>query len=127
MIYRFHHIHLICKDLKEMIEFFVEVLGARLIAERKFGTADGASLNLHGITVNLRCARENEEICEDARHTCYGYNHVGLEVDDIEAAYEELSGRGFVFISAPKATGNVRFALFKGPEAITIELIQSVI
>ena len=60
MTYRLHHVHLICKDLEGMIKFFVEALGATLVARKKFGTADGASLDLQGTTVNLRVDREDE-------------------------------------------------------------------
>ena len=59
MNYRLHHVHLICKDLEGMINFFTDDLGAALVARQKFGTADGASLNLQGTTVNLRVAGLN--------------------------------------------------------------------
>jgi catechol 2,3-dioxygenase-like lactoylglutathione lyase family enzyme len=35
MSYRFHHVHIVCKDLEEMVRFFTEVLEANLIALRK--------------------------------------------------------------------------------------------
>ncbi len=37
MTYRFHHVHLICKDLEGMINFFTEALGATLVARRNSG------------------------------------------------------------------------------------------
>ena len=62
MKYRYHHLHLICSDLEEMIHFFSETLGAELVARRKFGTSDGASLDLSGVLINLRVAREHETV-----------------------------------------------------------------
>jgi catechol 2,3-dioxygenase-like lactoylglutathione lyase family enzyme len=62
MSYRFHHVHIVCKELETMVRFFTEVLEARLIDMRKFGTADGASLDLNGTTVNLRVAKEGEKM-----------------------------------------------------------------
>lgn len=124
MPYRFHHIHLICKDLEQMISFFTEVIGAELIDRRKFGTADGASLDLQGTTVNLRVAREDEEMVGDASQSRFGYDHIGLEVDDLDAAYNDLTLRGFSFFMTPQDIPNLRIAFFKGPEDITIELIQ---
>jgi catechol 2,3-dioxygenase-like lactoylglutathione lyase family enzyme len=53
MKYNFHHLHIICKDLEQMITFFTDALNAKLVIRRKFGTADGASLDLQGITINL--------------------------------------------------------------------------
>jgi catechol 2,3-dioxygenase-like lactoylglutathione lyase family enzyme len=124
MSYRFHHVHIICKDLEKMIVFFSEVLAARLIDRRKFGTADGASLELDGTTINLRVAREEEKMAGDASQSAYGYDHIGLEVEDIQKAFEDLSARGYSFFMPPKEIPNMKIAFFKGPEDITIELCQ---
>ena len=124
MQYRFHHVHIICKDLEHMIGFFTEVLNAELIARKKFGTADGASLDLQGTTINLRVAREDEDMVGDASQTIYGYDHIGLNVDDVDAAYKDLTQRGYLFFMPPKDIPNLRIAFFRGPEDITIELVQ---
>ena len=124
MSYRFHHIHIICKDLEGMIGFFTEVLAARLIDRRNFGTADGASLELDGATINLRVAREDEQMAGDASQSAYGFDHIGLEVEDVEKAFEDLTARGYSFFMPPKEIPNMKIAFFKGPEDITIELCQ---
>ena len=124
MTYRFHHVHLICKDLEGMINFFTEALGATLVARKKFGTADGASLDLQGTIVNLRVNREDEVMAGDASQTRYGYDHIGLQVEDIDAAYEDIKTRGFKFFMTPKDIPDLRIAFFRGPEDITIELVQ---
>jgi len=124
MTYRFHHVHLICKDLEDMINFFTEAFGATLVARKKFGTADGASLDLQGTAINLRVDREDEVMTGDASQARYGYDHIGIEVDDVDAAYEDLKKRGFNFFMTPKDIPDLRIAFFRGPEDITIELIQ---
>ena len=126
MTYRFHHLHIICKDLEKMITFFTETLEANLVERKKFGTADGASLDLQGTTVNLRVSREDEEIVGDASQSSYGYDHIGLQVEDIETAFKDLQARGFSFLVPPKDIPNLKVAFFKGPEDITIELLQPV-
>ena len=125
MKYRFHHAHLICKDLEQMISFFTDVLNARLITRLKFGTADGASIDVQGTTVNLRVAREDENMAGDASQARYGFDHIGLEVDDVDAAYADLTERGYIFFMPPTDIPNLRIAFFRGPEEITIELVQS--
>ena len=124
MTYRLHHVHLICKDLEGMINFFTDALGATLVARKKFGTADGASLNLQGTTVNLRVAREDEVMVGDASQSTFGYDHLGLQVEDVDAAYRDLKGRGYEFFMEPKNIPDLRIAFFRGPEDITIELVQ---
>jgi catechol 2,3-dioxygenase-like lactoylglutathione lyase family enzyme len=107
-----------------MIDFFTVVLGATLVAKKKFGTADGASLDLQGTTVNLRVARKDENMAGDASLTTFGYDHLGLQVEDVDAAYQDLTKRGFSFFMEPKDIPDLRIAFFKGPEDITIELVQ---
>ena len=124
MNYRLHHLHLICKDLDGMIDFISEALGATLVARKKFGTADGASLDLQGTTVNLRVAREDEDMVGDASQARFGYDHLGLQVEDVDAAYQDLKQRGFSFFMEPKDIPDLRIAFFRGPEEITIELVQ---
>ncbi|MDJ0815477.1 MAG: VOC family protein [Desulfobacterales bacterium] len=124
MIYSFHHIHLICKDLENMIDFFTGQLGANLIGRKKFGTADGASLDLQGTTVNLRVARDDEDMSGDASQPRFGYDHIGLQVDDVDAAFQELKANGFSFFMEPRNLPDLRIAFFRGPEDIIIELVQ---
>ena len=124
MIYSLHHVHLICRDLEKMIGFFEEVIGAELVERRKFGTADGATLDLQGIDINLRVAREGENIRENATPSSYGYDHIGLQVEDVQAAYEDLSKRGYSFFMMPTEAAGLMISFFKGPENITIELVQ---
>jgi len=126
MSFRFHHVHIICKDLEKMIEFFTEGLGADLVRRKKFGTADGASLDLRGTTINLRVARADEKLEGDASRTVYGYNHIGLEVEDIEAAFTDLSAQGYSFFMTPTNIPEFRIAFFRGPEDIVIELVQRI-
>ncbi len=124
MSYRLHHVHIICKSLEQMINFFTENFEATLIAMRKFGTADGASLDLQGSTINLRVAREDEDMLEDFSGKPYGYDHIGIEVDNIDAKFEELKNKGFAFSIPPTDIEKIRIAFFDGPENITIELVE---
>jgi len=107
-----------------MITFFTEVLGATLVARQKFGTADGASLDLHGTTINFRVSREDEQMAGDASQARYGYDHIGLEVADIETVFKDLTEQGFTFVVPPREIPKLKIAFFKGPEAITIELVE---
>ena len=124
MTYRFHHLHLICKDLEKMIGFFTETLEAKLIVRKKFGTADGASLDLQGSMINLRVARDDETIVGDASESRYGYDHLALEVENIDEAYQDLTDKGFSFVLPPTEADDVKVAFFKGPDNILIELLQ---
>ena len=125
MICRLHHLHLLCSDLEKTIAFFTETLGAALVERKKFGGADGARLNFNGgATINLRVALKDDNVSTGTAITQYGYHHIGLTVDNVDQAYRELSGKGYVFSVPPKEAGKNRIAFFNGPDNITIELIQ---
>jgi len=100
------------------------VLEAKLIQRRKFGTADGAVLDLNGTTISLRKAREDDNITGDSSQQRYGYDHLGLEVEDLDAVYEELKEKGITFSIPPTNVETGRMAFIKGPDGITIELFQ---
>jgi len=125
MEYRYHHFHLICSNLEDTEKFFTQILGAKLIERRKFGTADGATLDLNGTTVNLRVKRGDDNIIGDSLQPRYGYDHLGLEVEDVDAAYKELKEKGITFTISPTDVVNGRMAFLKGPDGITIELFQT--
>ena len=124
MSYRFHHLHLICKDLEHMMGFFTEALGARLVEKKQFGGANGAVLDLNGTGISLRVAKKDEVITGDASETRYGFDHLALEVEDIQKAIEELAPKGVEFLSEPVDLGDQHIVFLKGPEKITIELLQ---
>lgn len=124
MNYRYHHLHLICSDLNKMESFFTGDLGAKLVERRKFGTADGATLDLNGVLINLRVQREGDKVTGDSSQERFGYDHLGLQVDDLDKAYQQLSAKGYKFITPPSPSGNMKIAFFKGPDNITIELLQ---
>lgn len=125
MQYHFHHLHLLCSDLQQSIDFLTGMLGARLKGYQKFGGADGASLDLNGTTINLRLAAEGETVATGDAMPVYGYHHMALSVEDTDAAYAELSAKGLEFTVTPRNTpSGLRVAFFKGPDGIAIELVQ---
>jgi catechol 2,3-dioxygenase-like lactoylglutathione lyase family enzyme len=121
--YRFHHLHLICTDLDEMEGFFTGVLGAQLIERKFFRDVEGSIVDLAGTQVYLRRAREGEEIKSGPPDKRFGYDHFGLVVDDIDAAYEELTARGYNFTLPPTGQAG-KIAFFIGPDNVAIELFQ---
>jgi catechol 2,3-dioxygenase-like lactoylglutathione lyase family enzyme len=124
MTYQLHHIHLLCRNLGETEKFFSEILGAKFVDYRKFQNADGATLDLNGTNIYLRVTREGEKVAADSDQVQYGYNHIGLKVENLDSAFSELSQKGVIFTQLPKDLGNRSVAFVKGPDNISIELIQ---
>ena len=125
MNFHFHHVHLLCSDLERTVSFFRDTLGASLVSYKKFGAADGATIDLNGTTINLRVATDAETVADDSSLLTYGYHHICIQTDDIDAGYAELSSKGIDFISAPVDIPDARIAFFKGPDNIVIEMLQA--
>ena len=126
MIYRFHHIHLLCSNLEHTIDFFTQTLGAQLVCPPEIRRSRWrASLDLNGTIINLRVAGDNETVNANATMPVYGYHHMCVEVDDVDAAYQELTDKNVEFLVTPRNTpDNLRVAFIKGPDGIVIEVLQ---
>jgi catechol 2,3-dioxygenase-like lactoylglutathione lyase family enzyme len=121
--YQFHHMHLICSDLDEVQDFFTQVLGAEFVDRKMFGDVEGAIVDLSGTQIYLRRPREGEAVGARPDATYYGYDHFGLVVDDLDAAYQQLQDSGYTFTVPPRGTAG-RIAFFTGPDGIQVELFQ---
>ena len=56
----------------------------------------------------------------------YGLEHIGLMVDDVNAACEELRAKGAdVAIGPLTRDPGTRLAFIRGPEGIMVELVQA--
>ncbi len=127
MSFKFHHTHLVCSDLTQTIHFFETVLGAKFEAFNKFGTAEGAKLNLSGTRIFLRAKGEGEEVTNDSAFVRYGLDHLALETDDVDAVYKDLKSKGYHFSGPPQSAKKSRIAFLKGPDNITIELLSAIL
>ena len=124
MKYTLNHLHLICKDLDGMVTFLTDVLGGELVERRKFGVSDGAVVMHGGLKINLRVERVTDGIETDSAKTRYGYDHLGFQVENLEAAVKEFEDKGYPIMIRPTDAGNLFFAFIKGPENITVEIMQ---
>jgi catechol 2,3-dioxygenase-like lactoylglutathione lyase family enzyme len=121
---KFNHVHLICSDLDQMIHFLTDVLGAEYLKCCRFGPADGACLQMNGISLNLRLPAGSEQLSVECPPNNYGYHHIGVEVKDLDAAYEEIAGKGYEFTKKPGMGAAIRNAFFRGPDGIIVELME---
>ncbi len=123
MNYAYHHFHLICSDLEQMIRFFTETLGGVLTGRRAIRGAEGATIDLGGIAIWLRAAEPGEQPDAGPTRRHFGFDHLGLAVSNLQQAYEELTAKGITF-TVPPASPTARIAFLRGPDNIGIELFQ---
>jgi catechol 2,3-dioxygenase-like lactoylglutathione lyase family enzyme len=59
------------------------------------------------------------------RFPYYGVEHIGLTVDDVDAAVAELRAKGAEIAIGPLTRDpGTRLAFIRGPDAVMVELVQ---
>ena len=111
--YSFNHRHLIVEDVPQTVAFYEGVLGAKKVQEMEFRGIPIVRLELDGLPLTI-----SEQI-----HAGVG-DHIGLAVDDFEAAIAELRTQQVEFIIEPTDLGFVKFAFFKDAAGTTLEVLN---
>jgi catechol 2,3-dioxygenase-like lactoylglutathione lyase family enzyme len=111
--YRFHHRHLIVADVAKTVAFYEDTLGARKVQEMEFRGRPIVRLELDGMPLTI-----SQQI-----HAGVG-DHIGLAVDDFEAAVTELRAQGVQFIVEPTDLGSAKFAFIQDAAGTTLEILQ---
>ncbi|HYF09076.1 MAG TPA: VOC family protein [Acetobacteraceae bacterium] len=121
--YSFEHIHLRSPDPEATAQWYERMFGAKVIRSVVQG-APRVDLDLCGQTVFIA---EIKEAGTGAPPSApyQGLEHIGLRVDDIEAAVAELKAKGVRFTLEPtELRPGLRIAFLRGPENVSIELLQ---
>src|SRR5437870_13243658 len=74
MTFGTHHVHVKTRDPKQTMQFYVDNLGATLIADMG---ARGYRVNLHGLQLNITGLIDTQR-----REQHYGLEHIAVDTDD---------------------------------------------
>lgn len=123
MTYRCDHVHLRSRDPVTAADFYVAMFGARESARVGENPVQRVILDLGGLTVFIE--RATEDAHPAAAVPCLGIEHIGLAVDDIEAATADLKARGVVFRTEIVERGpGLRITFLDAPDGAVIELLE---
>jgi len=111
--YHFNHRHLIVDDVPKTVAFYEGTLGAKKVQALEFRGIPIVRLELDGLPLTI-----SQQI-----HAGVG-DHIGLAVDDFEAAVTELRAKGVEFIVEPTDLGFAKFAFIKDAAGTTLEVLQ---
>jgi catechol 2,3-dioxygenase-like lactoylglutathione lyase family enzyme len=116
MAFKLNHVHLKTKDPKQTAQFYVDNLGATIVAE--IGTR-GYRLNLHGLTLNVTTFVEDQ-----SRQQVYGMEHFAIDTDDLDGAVTKLKANGARVLEEMVAGSGRRICFLEGPDGVQLELIE---
>ena len=116
-----HHIGLVTGQFERMRRFYIELLGLPVSG----GFPDHQIVFLHAGSTRVELLGSDVRPRGQARG---GWHHLALAVDDVDAAFSELSAQGAQISSPPEdfppEAPEFRIAFLRDPDGNLIELIQ---
>jgi catechol 2,3-dioxygenase-like lactoylglutathione lyase family enzyme len=128
--YRYDHIHLRSPDPDATARFFETMFGAEVTRGvyppgTLYPGQQRITMRLGGQTVLIAPPHPHEPNATAPSFPHYGLEHIGLTVDDVDAAVDELRAKGAEIAIGPLTRNpGLRLAFIRGPEGIMIELVQ---
>ncbi|SCW81226.1 Catechol 2,3-dioxygenase [Sphingobium faniae] len=120
------HFHLFTQDVHATARWYRNMFGMRATTRTQSNGKPRVDLELDGIM--LYVAELPASSPREARRyfgPLAGLEHLGLTVDDIDMAVEELRAKGAEILLEPmEVRPDVRIAFVKGPDDVRIELLH---
>jgi catechol 2,3-dioxygenase-like lactoylglutathione lyase family enzyme len=135
---RFNHVMLYVSDLDESVQFYRNAFGMRLdqkldhlMVENDTGMYDTLAVNMAFLRLSgSRFVLELSQraVAQDSSAVPLHFQHLGIEVDDIELAMKKAGAAGAETVrpvTTVMADGiKAKNAFFKGPDGEVIELME---
>jgi len=116
MAFGVHHVHLKTRDPKQTMQFYVDNLGATLIAQVN---PRSYRVNLHGLTLNITSLIDTQ-----SREQHYGMEHVAVDTDDYAKTLSRLRANGVRVLEELTPTNGRHVCFLEAPDGVQIELIE---
>ena len=120
----FEHIHLRSPDPEATATFYEKMFGARVVRSMQDGKPR-VDVELGGMQVFIAAAPAGGGTAAAPVSPYQGLDHFGLTVTGINAVVAELKAKGAEITREPVTIRpGVRIAFLRGPEKVSIELIE---
>lgn len=122
--FTFDHIHLRSPDPEATAAFYEEMFGATVLRSTQNGKPR-VDLDLCGQKVFIAHVQAQDGTAESPRSPYLGLDHVGLTVSGIDDIVADLKAKGVNFTMEPTTVRpGVRIAFLRGPQDVTVELVD---
>ena len=113
-----HHVHLKTRDPKATMRFYVDNLGAEIIAD--LGPR-GYRVDLHGLMLNITPIIDTQ-----TREQHYGVEHLAVDTDDYAGTMATFRANGVRVLEELTPTNGRRVGFLQAPDGVQIEVIERV-
>jgi lactoylglutathione lyase len=128
--YRFDHVHLRSPDPEATASFFETMFGAEVTRGvyppgTLYPGQKRMSFVLGGQKILIAPTHPDDAMTPAPGFPYYGLEHIGLTVDDVDAAVADLRAKGAEIAIGPLTRDpGTRLAFIRGPEGVMVELVQ---
>jgi catechol 2,3-dioxygenase-like lactoylglutathione lyase family enzyme len=116
MSFGINHVHVKTRDPKRTMQFYVDNLGATLIAEVN---PSSYRVNLHGLQLNITSLIDTQ-----TREQHHGIEHIALDTDDYAGTLARLQANGVRVLEELPATNGRHVCFLEAPDGVQIEVIE---
>ena len=119
MVNRIHKIAVVSNDVEGSVKFYTQTLGMEVV--ERFPNADDEDyVFLRGGDMLL------ELMPQKTMQAPVGVHHISFRVDGVDAAAEELKGKGVHMEAEPfdVGVGDIRLAFFNDPNQVRLQLFE---
>ena len=113
-----NHVHVKTRDPKKTTQFYIDNLGATLIADRG---ERGFQVNLHGLQLNITPIIDSQ-----TREQHYGLEHIAVDTDDYPGTLARFRANGVRVLEELPPTNGRRVGFLEAPDGTQIEVIEKV-
>lgn len=123
---KIHHVAIICSDYEKSKNFYVNILGLKIIREVYRKERDSYKLDLAIGDSQIELFSFLNSPSRPSYPEACGLRHLALEVNDITASVNELTNNSIAVepIRIDEFTGK-KFTFFSDPDNLPIELYES--
>ena len=120
--YKHEHTHLTSPDPEKVVEFYTQVMGAKVTKEQEVSGRRMIDLDLGGLTVRISGSTGADDAWKGLR---FGLHHLGFVVDNMDEFAANLKSKGVEFVVEPtQPKPGVKMAFIKAPDNVLFELIE---
>ncbi len=124
MITGLDHVHVICQNVEEAVQYFKRVFEAQEVSRGEVRGLPMVRVEVQGVDVNLMGTEPNAGRLIPGKGS-RGLDHFGFKVKDMEQTLADLQRKGARVTLGPSVTSaGIKYAFIEGPEGIRIELVE---
>jgi len=122
--FTYDHIHLRSPNPEATAQYYERMFGAEVLRSMQQGKPR-IDLKLGGANIFIAPVAAGEGVNPPPTTPYQGLDHFGLSVSNIDAVVAELKAKGAEFTREPTTVRpGVRVAFLRGPEGVSIELLD---